>query len=267
MLGLATGGPIGFLLGSAFGHGVDSSVEALSRKGTAHRAHVARGVTYACTFSVMGFVAKSDGRVTEAAIATAEEIFLEMKLSPQGRALAIALFQDGKKTSFDPAPLLEQLQTGCRGSPELLLDLLRIQLRVAYADGPLSPARKRVLRLIRQRLGLSVIAFGELERAVRKQMMNRRGHHHLALPGSLAQAYALLGLSPDSTDEAVKLAYRRLLSRHHPDKIAGSGGSAEATSRASQNTHAIRVAYETIAATRRNDQSPPNGRPADRPHQ
>ncbi|MEJ2687332.1 MAG: co-chaperone DjlA, partial [Gammaproteobacteria bacterium] len=211
VVGLATGGPIGFVLGSAFGHGFDTSVEALSRKDTAYQAQVARGVSYACTFSVMGFVAKSDGRVTEAAIATAEKIFTEMKLSPQGRARAIALFRDGKKPSFNPAPLLEQLQSGCRGSPELLLDLLRIQLRVAYADGPLSPARKGVLRLIRQHLGLSVIAFGELERAVRKEMMNGPPHHHIAPPGSLAQAYALLGLSPTATDNAVKLAYRRLL--------------------------------------------------------
>jgi DnaJ like chaperone protein len=71
---------------------------------------------------------------------------------------------------------------------------------------------------------------------------------------SLAEAYATLGVRPEASDEEVTLAYRRLLRRHHPDKIAASGASDLAVRMANDRTQRIRAAYERIRAVR--------GRPA-----
>jgi len=47
-------------------------------------------------------------------------------------------------------------------------------------------------------------------------MLNLGGH-------SLDEAYKVLGVSPNATDDEVKKAYRRLALEHHPDKVAALG--------------------------------------------
>ena len=70
----------------------------------------------------------------------------------------------------------------------------------------------------------------------------------------IAEAYATLGVRPEASDEEVTLAYRRLLRRHHPDKLTASGASDLAVRMANERTQRIRAAYEQVRAAR--------GRPA-----
>ena len=63
---------------------------------------------FEATFSVMGHLAKADGRVSEEEIALAREVMSRMGLSEQARHEAIALFSKGKASDFALDEMLEK---------------------------------------------------------------------------------------------------------------------------------------------------------------
>ncbi len=61
--------------------------------------------------------------------------------------------------------------------------------------------------------------------------------------------YALLELSPDASTEEIRAAYRRAVSRYHPDKVAHLGP--EFQELAHKKLLAIQAAYEALQGKRR----------------
>ena len=57
-------------------------------------------------------------------------------------------------------------------------------------------------------------------------------------------------MTSTSEPAAIKRAYRRLLSRHHPDKIAGSGASLAQVREATERTRELHNAYALIRERR-----------------
>ena len=62
----------------------------------------------------------------------------------------------------------------------------------------------------------------------------------------LEQAYKSLGIEATATDKEVKLAYRRLMNQHHPDKLVAKGLPESMMEAAKERTREIRAAYERI---------------------
>jgi DnaJ like chaperone protein len=67
---------------------------------------------------------------------------------------------------------------------------------------------------------------------------------------SLADAYEILGVSKDASDDEVKKAYRRLMSQHHPDKLVSKGLPDEMVEMAKSKSQDISLAYERIREAR-----------------
>jgi len=259
--GFMLGGPLGALLGGALGHGLDrgmSSLEGVVDVGPRQRERI-QTAFFTATFSVMGHLAKADGRISEREIALAEWVMARMELSPDMRRTAIQLFREGKADGFPLDEVLDQLRSECHGRHSLLQMFLEIQIQAAYADGRPGPSKRRLLLHICKRMGISELLFRHLEQLIRLQQAFAPGtpgedgripQRPAAERPALDQAYAVLGIERKATDAEVKRAYRRLLSQHHPDKLVSKGLPEEMMKLAAEKTHEIRQAYETITRAR-----------------
>jgi DnaJ like chaperone protein len=66
----------------------------------------------------------------------------------------------------------------------------------------------------------------------------------------LSAAYEILEVDPKATDEEVTKAYRRQVSKHHPDKLKANGLPDSMLEHAKQRTQQIIEAYESIKSAR-----------------
>ena len=250
-LGYMLGGPIGALIGAAMASslGGGSGRRRAGRIGTGRRtggtnAERAQLAFFAATFSVMGHISKADGRVTADEIRFVNEVMNQFALTGEQRRAAKALFNQGKARQFSLNGVLDQLRRECLRGSNIRRVFVEIQFQAAWADGAIHPTERRILRHVTQRLGLSDADYIEIERTTRAI---NEGHPPSA---SLDDAYATLGVSPDASDDEVKRAYRRMMNRHHPDKLAAKGLPDEMMKAATERTQQIKAAWDAVKAAR-----------------
>lgn len=253
-LGFMLGGPLGAVLGVALGHNFDKGMKDMPELGygtedfaPGDRERV-QTAFFTATFSVMGAVAKADGRVSPEEIRMAEQVMGQMGLPADLRKTAIKLFNEGKKADFPLREVVEQFRVETSRRTTLLQMFLEIQLQAAYADGQLDAAEDALLLRICGWLGVSEFEYRRLERMVGAGA-GSAGVGESRGP-SIEQAYAVLGVPGTATDAVVKKAYRRLLSQHHPDKLVSKGLPEEMMKVAAQKTHEIKQAYDQIKQAR-----------------
>ena len=250
--GFLLGGPIGALLGAAAGRLVGNAVGNIeladATEAPVERVQMA---FFAAVFGVMGHVAKADGRVSPEEIRLASQVMDQLGLDAQQRQLAEGLFNAGKEPDFPLDAVLDQLRRECHRSVNLVRMFLEIQIQAAGADGTVHAEEGRILLRIAAHLGLSRADYLELERLI------AAGAHARAArdPGmSLEDAYAILGASPEISDAEVKRHYRRLMSRHHPDKLASQGLPEEMMRAATERTQQIKAAWDAVRQARASGQ-------------
>lgn len=257
--GFLLGGPLGAILGASVGHRFDIGLDSMDQAerlspGDQHRVQMA---FFTATFSVMGHLAKSDGRVSPAEINLAKQVMDNMRLSVDMRETAINLFQQGKTPEFPLHDVLTQFRSECHRRTSLMRMFLEIQLQVALADGDLNPAKDRLLLDICSHLGITRFEYEriKLQLFAQQRFYSRRTGNQYQSPrpqNSLADAYAVLGIQTGASNTEIKKAYRRLISQHHPDKLVAKGLPEEMMTLAKEKTQKIRKAYETIIEAREN---------------
>jgi DnaJ like chaperone protein len=247
-LGFVIGGPIGAILGAALGHLAGEAPEWARLAGTYNPGERIQTVFFTATFSVMGHIAKADGRVSEHEIAAARAVMAQMNLNAAQREAAIRLFTEGKQADFDLEGVLAQFRTECRHRLDLFRVFIEIQLHAALADGSIDAAERRILHIICDRLGITRAEFARIEQMARAQ--HGAGGARPSARTSLAQSYKVLGVGRDATDAEVKKAYRRLLHQHHPDKLVAKGLPEEMMEVAKEKTRQVIAAYDRVKEAR-----------------
>lgn len=250
--GFMLGGPLGAILGASVGHQFDVGIGGLQEDvtfspGDQHRVQMA---FFTATFSVMGHIAKADGRVSPEEISLANRVMEQMAISGDMRKTAINLFQQGKRVDFPLDEVLAQFYKECHRRTDLIRMFLEIQMQEAFADGVLDNNEERLLLHICSRLRISRFDYERIKIQLQAQhrFYGQGQRHYRPHPqqSSLEDAYGVLGLTPAATEAEVKKAYRRLMSQNHPDKLVAKGLPEEMMKLAKEKTQKISKAYETI---------------------
>ncbi len=246
--GYLLGGPLGALLGAALGHNFDRGLKGFKQPPPGDQERV-QSAFFTAAFSVMGHVAKADGRVSPQEIELAEAVMAQMQLDRERRQAAINLFNQGKQSDFPLDAVLTQFRQECHRRSTLMQMFIEIQLQAAYADGVMAPGEHQVLLHICERLGFSRHVFEQLDTMIRASVGAGRARERPAA-ATLDDAYRILDVTRSASDADVKRAYRRLMSQHHPDKLVAKGLPEEMIELANQKTREIRKAYERIKEAR-----------------
>jgi DnaJ like chaperone protein len=243
----------GALVGGVIGFVIDSL-----RQSQRYRVTPEVGGFIGPLFALLGAVAKSDGRVSEAEIAIAERVMTRMGLSAEQRKQAVASFNQGKQTEFDVTPAIEGLRQWVGMRRDHAFPVLDVVIETVLAEGHPAPEKMALLRQLAFALRISDMELMALM-AMKGYAWNasgggRRGYG----PGSGyvppqratqgPEPYAVLGIDRNVDDRAVKRAYRKLISEHHPDRLGDlpENMRQQAQSRASE----INAAYERIKVAR-----------------
>lgn len=241
-LGFLAGGPVGSLLGAVLGHQFDQGLgSATLREGLAGATN-AQAVFFATTFEVMGHIAKSDGRVSEDEIRVARRIMHSMQLQPGAVRAAIERFSAGKNGNYPLQRRLGELAKVTRGQHDIARAFVNIQLQAAMGAGPFTAQKRQLLWTAAQTLGIGRVEFAQIEAELR-EVSGASGM-------TLESAYKALGIDSSVPDDAVKKAYRRLMNKHHPDKLIAKGLPESMVEVAEAKTHEVRTAYERIRESR-----------------
>ena len=246
--GIMFGGPFGALMGIAFGHLVDRGLSQLD-DGTPDDHERVQAAFFTATFSVMGYIAKADGRVTRDEIELAEAVMTRLGLNADMRESAKKLFNEGKAADFPIDEVMQQFRKETHRRITLIQMFLEIQLQAAYADGVMHPAEREALHTICRHLGVPVGLLDRLEEMLQAGFgQGSRGPEGAV--GSLDDAYHILGVHASVSDAELKKSYRRLMSQHHPDKLVAKGLPDEMVQDATEKTQQIKAAYEMIRKSR-----------------
>ncbi len=246
--GFAMGGPFGAVVGAALGHAADqgglprvSLGNGLPGTSPLHPARIAamlgrRDQLFAVAVVVLSAkLAKCDGPVVRSEIDAFKRQF---RIPPESVRDIGRLFDQARDSSAPFAPYAAQLGESFADNRGLLEDVLAALFAIARADKPLTLGEQEMLRQVHRAFGLDELAWSQAAGAVGR-----------SAPGD--DAYAVLGMPRDATDEALRQAWLRLMRENHPDSLASRGVPAEFIARAGEKVARINAAWDRIKRERR----------------
>lgn len=187
------------------------------------------------TFRIMGRVCKQSGTVQPQEIEYARQLMQKMRLGPKATKAAMQAFNEGKQPGWSFTGHLQELHQRNKDRLWVRQLFVELQLRAAFAAGLAGDAELVLLRDICHLLRVSNLQF-----AIIKARVERAYHaSNRPLPAT-TQALKQLGLTTHASEQEVRLAYKRLISRYHPDRYPQPELKAQMEHRAREVNQAYR---------------------------
>ena len=222
-IGFMAGGPLGALAGLVLGSIFDVMTEK-ETDDTNSRVYSQQqsidGQRNSFLFSLLvlaSYIIKADGKIMHSEMELVRR-FLRTNFGEasvkEGEEILKKLFQQQDQMNrTNPYAFKDLIRQCCAqiamnmGQSERL-QLLNFLVMISQADGVVSTEEVTALKEVALYLGLS--------NAEIDSMLNLKGN-------SIEDAYKVLEVSPDATDDEVRKAYRKLALKHHPDRVATLG--------------------------------------------
>lgn len=245
-LGLLAGGVSGLFIGALIGYVTGVALRQFAIGGL----RIAQSQLVDTIFAVMGALCKADKVVTRDEINAVEQMFRMLKLQGEQREQAKTAFNRGKQADFDLDGAVDEFARISRGRGILVQLFLQLQCMAIAADGHVDPAEHAMLVRIARRLGLNEADVSQLEALLRSAAGDSSASSGKPSQNRLADAYTALGVTPETDAAGIKLAYRKLISKNHPDKLASRGLPDSMRPVAEERSREINSAYDLIKSAR-----------------
>lgn len=252
LAGLATMKPLLGLLGLFLGHQFDRGFSERSKR---HRdqesaAGLLGDAYLRALFQTMGHLAKVDGRVTEDEIRATRSVMHRLGLGPAKVRHAIAWFNEGKSSGFPLQQQIRDLKRVDARRQDARILFVRLLLEVSLSKKKLPQQERAAIWAVCRALDIGRVELAQLEAMIRAQKGFRRSPAGDADTARVKAAYRSLGVEQTATNDEIKMAYRRLMNRNHPDKIAASQPGEVVLAEAQRRTREVRTAYELLKTRR-----------------
>jgi DnaJ like chaperone protein len=202
-LGWAVGGPIGALLGFAFGSMIDGvSVTALSQP-------TQSGDFVASLLVLTAAVMKADQKILKSELEFVKQFFLKQfgaNLTEQN----MLLLREILKKEIPVRDVCFQIKQSMEYSARL--QLIHFLFGVATADGQLHADEIIVIEDIARFMNIQLNDIASIKAMFFKDTKS---------------AYTILEITPDATEDEIKKAYRKMAVKYHPDKVSQLGEEVE----------------------------------------
>jgi DnaJ like chaperone protein len=246
--GFAMGGPMGAVVGAALGHAADSGV--MQDFGAQFRPQVGwnparlaamfnrRDQLFAiCVVVLSAKLAKSDGTVKREEVDAFKRQF---RIPPQSVRDIGRLFDRARDSSDGFESYATQLGDAFADNRGVLEDVLAALFVIARADGAVNGREQDFLRRTHLAFGLDQAAWDRAVGTAPRQPAFDDG----------PDAYAVLGVSRNTSPEDIRATWKRLMRENHPDSLAARGVPAEFIARANEKVARINAAWDRIKRER-----------------
>ena len=256
IIGLITFGFVGAIIGLVIGHLFDRGLSNIRQSETPERLQAIQATFFTTAFTLIGYLAKADGRVSEEEIQQTQQLMEKMGLSADHKREAIRLFKVGSDPDFNPDETLLKFRQTCGHRVQLTQMLIIYLVNTALADGTLDANEEIALRQVAEGLHFPSLAFDQLLRMIyaqesfshRNYQQQREYTQQPPRQDELKNAYDALGVDKTASDAEIKKAYRKLMSQYHPDKLMGQGVPEDMLKVATERSQEVQRAYDIIKA-------------------